>query len=224
MKNKVDKIITNVKGIAWLNMAIAFYISLICAFFGALSLSGIFEYKPFYINESDSAPHGVYMARFNIQSDDGSGARMELMLPGFYYLVSLPVDVPALDKKAGLNLIKVCRGLPGTAYTVTETELVMDGRSYPISGKAGLPHIKPGNYVVPEDAVLFLNDPDTSFDSRYLGPIGRKHIKKVLYYIGPAEEYGFWFKAYAVSLVISVFIYLTADNFRDYYCRRKNNG
>ena len=79
------------------------------------------------------------MARFNIQSDDGSGARMELMLPGFYYLVSLPVDVPALDKKAGLNLIKVCRGLPGTAYTVTETELVMDGRSYPISGKAGLP-------------------------------------------------------------------------------------
>lgn len=224
MNNKADKIITHIKGVARLNLAIAFYISLICAFFGALSFLGIFEYKPFYVNESDSAPHGVYMARFNIQSDDGSGARMELMLPGYYYLVSLPVDVPALDKKAGLNLIKVCRGLPGKAYTVTDTELVMDGKSYPISDKTGLPHIMPSNYVVPEDTVLFLNDPDTSFDSRYLGPIGRKHIKKVLYYIGPAEEYGFWFKAYAVSLIISVFICFTADNFRNYCCRRKNKG
>lgn len=212
MKNKVDKIITHVKGIAWLNMAIAFYISLICAFFGALSFLGIFEYKPFYINESDSAPHGVYMARFNIQSDDGSGARMELMLPGFYYLVTLPVDVPALDKKAGLDLIKVCRGLPGTAYTVTETELVMDGRSYPISGKTGLPHIKPGKYVVPENTVLFLNEPDASFDSRYLGPIDRKYVKKVLYYIGPEEDYVFWGKIYAVSLILSLFIYMATDN------------
>ena len=53
-------------------------------FWGAIIFFPVYlEYKLFYINESDSAPHGVYMARFNIQSEDGSGARMELLVPDF---------------------------------------------------------------------------------------------------------------------------------------------
>lgn len=223
MKMKTAKLITFGKGLAWINLMMAFYFTLMCALLGALSFFGIFEYKLFYINESDSAPHGVYMARFNIQSEDGSGARMELLVSDFYYLVSLPVDVPVLDKKAGFNLIKVCCGLPGTSYIVTDTELVMDGEHYPISNKTGLPHVKPGKYIVPKDTVLFLNDPDTSFDSRYLGPINRQYVKKALYYIGPTEKYIFWSKCYAVSLVISLYVYLSADSLKSFVLRRKNN-
>lgn len=202
------KMLCILKKTAIINLFLAWFLASICASLALLNMAGIFEYKPFYINASDSAPHGVYMARFNIQSEDGSGARPDLLLPGFYYLVELPVDVPALDKKAGLNLIKVCRSLPGTEYTVTEKEIITEGRSYPISDKPGLPHIKPGNYVVPENTVLFLNNPDSSFDSRYLGPIDRKYVKKVLYYMGPEEDYIFWGKVYGVSLVVSLFIYL----------------
>lgn len=224
MKKLMVKFIVSLRKLAKINLLIALALAVFCVFFSTFHIAaaylGLFDYKPFYINDSDSAPHGVYMARFNIQSEDASGARMDLLLKDLYYIVSLPVDVPALDKKAGFNLIKVCRGLPGTPYTVTDNELVLDGKSYPISDRKGLPHIKPGNYIVPDDTVLFLNDPDTSFDSRYLGPVHRKYVKRVVYYIGPAEEYAFWAKAYAVSLIISMFILLMADILKG---RQKHN-
>lgn len=213
--NFTIKLLEKLKVIAKINLYLAWLLALICAGLSLLYMAGLFEYKVFYINDSDSAPHGIYMARFNIQSEEGSGARMDLLLLNFYYLVELPVDVPALDKKAGLNLIKVCRALPGTEYTVTDKELITLGRSYPISDRQGLPHIKPGNYVVPENTVLFLNNPEDSFDSRYLGPIDRKYVKKVLYYIGLEEDYVFWGKVYAVSLILSLFIYLRADSIKN---------
>lgn len=207
MSNKMFKFMIYVKAIASVNMIIAFGISLICAALAVLNFLGIFEYKMFYINESDSAPHGVYMTMFDIQSDNTSVP----LTPGCYYLVSLPVDVLVLDKKSGFNLIKVCRALPGTEYHVTGKELITLGRSYPISSdKQGLPHIKPGKYVVPEDSALFLNEPDTSFDSRYLGPINKRYVKEALYYIGSSERYTLLGKCYALSLIISLFIHLSA--------------
>lgn len=209
----IFKLLLHIKKLSWLNIKFAAFLGLVCASLAILSMLEVFGYKPFYINDSDSAPHGIYMALYNIQSEDGTGARMELLSPDLYYLVALPVNVPALDKKAGFNLIKVCRALPGTPYTVKDNELIVNGRNYPITKDDDLPQLAEGEYVVPDNAVLFLNDPNTSFDSRYLGPIDRKYVKKVLFYMCSAEDYNFWSRAYAVSIVLSFFAYLTIDYF-----------
>lgn len=204
------KLLTHVSWVARINLRVAFYISLICALWGTLSIIGIFEYKLFYINESDSAPHGIYVSGLGGQEKDG-GFRIELLIPGSYYLVKLPVDIPVLDKKAGFNLIKLCCALPETAYTVTDNEMIIGGRRFHISDKTGLPHLKPGKYYVPADAALFLNETDTSFDSRYLGPINRQYIKGILYYIGPKDTYIFLGQIYIASLLVSFLLYLCGN-------------
>lgn len=188
-------------------LMLAYFLILLCVVIAVVLYISPTDYKPFYINNSDSAPHGIYAAGLGGQEKDG-GIRIELLVVGRYYLVELPVDVPVLDKKAGFNLIKLCSALPGTDYTVTGKELAANGRIYPISAKEGLPHLKHGSYVVPADAALFLNEPETSFDSRYLGPVNRQYVKRVLYYIGPEDKFIFIAEVYATLFVICLLLYL----------------
>lgn len=121
--------------------------------------------KPLSFNTSPSAPRGVY-----------------LVLPSFGYhygdfaLVSCPADYPPLAKN-GDTLLKKIQGFPGDTYTVSDKEVIINNRSYPIFIADHLPHQTPGVYVVPEETVLCLNDPEISFDSRYIGPISKSNLK-----------------------------------------------
>ena len=121
--------------------------------------------KPFSVNMSPSAPRGIY-----------------LVLPGEFYdygdflLVSCPKDYPPLAKE-GDTLLKTVRGFPGDRYTVTDKEITINNRSFPIYDKDYLPHLTPGVYVVPEGMFLCLNDPEISFDSRYIGPVPIANVK-----------------------------------------------
>ena len=127
--------------------------------------------KPFSVNISPSAPRGIYM-----------------VLPGAFYdygdflLVSCPEDYPPLAKK-GDTLLKTVRGFPGDRYTVTDKELIINEQSYPIYRADYLPHLTPGVYVVPEGTLLCLNNPEFSFDSRYIGPVAISNIQHKVFQI-----------------------------------------
>ena len=126
--------------------------------------------KIFYQNISPSAPPGLYMISPN-----------QKLSYGDFVIVSLPINVPSLNVKKGFPLLKKVQGFPGDSYFVDSHGLYIHERMYKTFQRDDLPQIQPGNYTVPENTILFLNDPDISFDSRYLGPIDNKQIiKKVI--------------------------------------------
>ena len=122
----------------------------------------------FYKNVSSSAPRGIYMIAPN-----------QTLHYGDFVVVSLPMDVPKLNAPKGYPMIKKVQGLPGDSYRVSDDAVEIHGRKYKIYHINGLPqNNKIGEHIIPKDEILFLNDPDISFDSRYLGTISTKNIEK----------------------------------------------
>ena len=121
--------------------------------------------KVFYQNMSPSAPEGIYIASLNQKIDSGD-----------YAIVALPMAIPALGAEKNYPMVKKVRGWPGDMYTIDDAGLHFNGRIYKIYHLPGLPQLAKGQYTVPENHILFLNDPDISFDSRYLGPIKKTQV------------------------------------------------
>ncbi len=132
----------------------------------------------FYKNISPSAPTGIYVMAVN----------QELKVND-YAIVSLPQDVPALKVEKGYPMIKKVQGFPGENYTVKSEALVFNDKKYKIFNLEGLPELVIGKYTVPENTILFLNDPEISFDSRYLGPIDQKYVLKKVNLLIPFEPF-----------------------------------
>lgn len=134
--------------------------------------------KVFYENISASAPAGIYMVTVNqnLQYND-------------YAVVALPVDVPCLNAKQGYPMLKKVQGLPGDSYTVSKEGTYREGRLYKSFSLDNIPSVLDGEYIVPEDYILFLNDPDISFDSRYLGPIHQSYVIKKVILLVPYEPF-----------------------------------
>lgn len=121
----------------------------------------------FYVNRTDSAPHGIYIPAVDQKLHEGD-----------FVIVELPMDVPALHVGKGFLLLKQVRGFPGDAYEVTEKALSIKDREYPVHTKAGIPQQEAGHYIVPKGELLLLNEPEDSFDSRYLGPMEERLVRK----------------------------------------------
>jgi type IV secretory pathway protease TraF len=124
-------------------------------------------------NTSHSAPLGVYCyvpGSLNV---------------GDFCVVKLPRDVCNL--KAGTVMLKKVAAAPGTDFLVTDNILYLQGRFYPFMVDNRLPRLQAGKYQVPAGAKLLLNDPDDSFDSRYLGPINDKYIINKVRLLVPFE-------------------------------------
>ena len=121
--------------------------------------------KPIFVNMSASAPQGVYLAipfsSYNY---------------GDFIIVSCPKDYPPVAQK-DMNLLKTVRGFPGDTYTITDKDIQISGKSFPIYHSAKLPSLPTGTFIVDEETVLCLNDSEISFDSRYIGPIPVENIK-----------------------------------------------
>ena len=132
-----------------------------------LTVLSFFVGKIFYQNLSPSAPTGLYII-----------TPFQNITYGDYAIVSLPADVPQLHVSKGFLLLKQVKGLPGDRYTVTNNGTHIHGNVYPSSPRPGLPVVDTGEYTVPNDSILFLNNPADSFDSRYLGPIQKNFIQK----------------------------------------------
>ena len=130
---------------------------------GSLLLISYFIGPVVWWNFSPSAPEGIY-----IYAPD------QTLHAGDWAIVKLPVDVPPLHK--GHRMLKQVQGFPSEVYEVTESHLVFRNRNYPVSGKKTLPHLLPGTYVIEKGSLLFLNNPDISFDSRYLGQISKENV------------------------------------------------
>ena len=142
----------------------------ILSVFGIVGALHIAFGKLFYSNVSPSAPQGLYIAT-PIQS----------LTRGDYVVVRLPEAVESLHVKKDYLLLKRVQGFPGESYTIDASALRTEQRSYPICRSDLLPQQEQGTYIVPEGELLLLNDPDDSFDSRYLGSIKQTQIdKKVL--------------------------------------------
>ncbi len=118
-----------------------------------------------YQNITKSAPRGLYVYNLN-----------QHLRQGDYAIVSLPKDVHVLNKKQGFLLLKKAVAFEGTKYSIKQESLQLNTTIYPICDQEGLPHQAIGNYTVPIDHILFLNDAVDSFDSRYLGPISRQNV------------------------------------------------
>lgn len=132
----------------------------------------------FYKNISPSAPRGIYMIAPNQDLDYGD-----------FVVVKLPVDVPILNVQKGYPMIKKVQGLPRDVYRVGEDAVEIHGRKYKIYHIDGLPQKNTiGEYTVPKGQILFLNDPDISFDSRYLGTISTKNIEKKVILVCSFDE------------------------------------
>lgn len=123
-----------------------------------------------YTNDSPSAPRGIYIAAPNQQIHYGD-----------YVIVHCPQDMPELNVKKGFPMLKKAAGFTGDSYEVTGDALITRGRTYPIQHLSYLPQLKPVKAGVPINAMLFLNDPPDSLDSRYLGPISIKNIDKKVF-------------------------------------------
>lgn len=132
----------------------------------------------FYKNVSPSAPRGIYMIAPN-----------QTLHYGDFVVVSLPMDIPKLNAPKGYPMIKKVQGLPGDSYRVGNNAVEIHGRKYKIYHIDGLPQKNTvGEHIVPQNQILFLNDPDISFDSRYLGTISTESIEKKVILICSFEK------------------------------------
>ncbi|MDU2065297.1 MAG: S26 family signal peptidase [Sporomusaceae bacterium] len=145
---------------------------------GFATLAKMLVGKLLYINDTDSAPKGIYMVSLN-----------QKLHYGDYVIVSLPVDVPKLHVEKGFLLLKQVRGFPDDEYTVFNNALEIRGEEYKIFHHEGLPELAVGERKVPEGEMLLLNDMELSFDSRYLGPISKKLIVKKVDLVLPYEPF-----------------------------------
>lgn len=130
--------------------------------FGLLFLMGP-VFHMFYINETASAPRGIYLKLAGTPSK------------GDYVILSCPKEYPPLTYP-GMLLLKKIRGFPGEVYTVADDTLTLNEVNYPIFHLEYLPQLDTGTFSIPPGMYLFLNDMPYSFDSRYMGPISHTQI------------------------------------------------
>lgn len=122
--------------------------------------------KLLFENTTSSAPKGLYLKSCSpYQRTD-------------YVIASLehPLKTDKLDLPKGFLLLKTVQGLEGETYTVTEKELIIHGKTYPIARDRNLPELEIGTYTIPQGEYLLLNPTTDSLDSRYLGTIPKEHI------------------------------------------------
>lgn len=140
----------------------------------------------FYENTTCSAPQGIYIRTLN-----------QTIQPGDYVILGLPKELPKLNKPKGYLLLKQIAADEGTTYIVKNSQLIVNNHSYPYANFDYLPQLIEGKYTVPKDNFLCLNEPVESFDSRYLGPIHKKHILcKVSIFIDYAELAKIYYKLF----------------------------
>lgn len=145
------------------------FFSILCMLMGARMIYGPLIWQ----NLTDSGPHGIYIY-----------APSQKLHCGDWCVVNLPQDVPGLHVAKGYKLIKQVRAISGEYYDVTNDRLIVRQQNYPITRASYLPQLKAGRYVVPDGHYLFLNEPNLSFDSRYLGSIEAKHVQcKVVFIV-----------------------------------------
>ena len=133
--------------------------------------------KLVYSNVSSSAPQGIYIM-----------APVQSLARGDYVVVRLPETVESLHVEKDYLLLKRVQGFPGESYTIDSSALRTEQRSYPICRSDLLPQQEQGAYIVPDGALLLLNDPDDSFDSRYLGSINEAQIDKKVLLLVPYDN------------------------------------
>lgn len=137
----------------------------------------------FYVNRTDSAPHGIYVLSID-----------QTLHEGDFVIAQLPMDVPTLRVSKGFLLLKQVQGFAGDSYEISDHSLIIKGRSYPIQHRKGLPEQEPGRYTIEKGRMLLLNEPEDSFDSRYWGTLDKKHVLcKVRLWIRFDEWKGQWF-------------------------------
>lgn len=119
----------------------------------------------FFINHTTSAPRGIYISIPGI------------LEPGDFAAVECPQSIPEINVPEGYLLLKKAIGFPGDTYTVSGHTLTINGRVYPFVTFPYLPQLQQGTHRVPEGAILFLNDPPDSLDSRYFGPIPMDNVQ-----------------------------------------------
>lgn len=118
-----------------------------------------------FVNQTSSAPEGVYIRTWSTEYSYGD-----------YVIIQLAEDIPALHAKKGLFLLKRIAGMPGDTYCVYDDRLELNGIIYPIYRKVGLPSLSSGADKVDNDCYFLLNEKQDSFDSRYFGEIKKSDI------------------------------------------------
>lgn len=117
-------------------------------------------------NLTDSGPHGIYVYSLDQELHYGD-----------WCVVKLPCSVMKLGVDEGYKLIKKVSAFEGDTYEVSNNKLIVNGVSYPITRVDYLPQIKNGQYIVPANHHLYLNDYHLSFDSRYFGPVSKDNLQ-----------------------------------------------
>ena len=147
------------------------------AILATLLLARIFCGPLIWQNLTDSGPHGIYIYAPNQQLKRGD-----------WCVVNLPHDVPGLHVSKGYKLIKQVRAFNGEAYEIQDKELILHNKTFPITRATYLPQLQNGNYVVPTNHYMFLNEPVLSFDSRYFGPVNADDIQCKVIFILDYDE------------------------------------
>lgn len=118
----------------------------------------------FFLNNSISAPRGIYLKWCSeIQIND-------------YVIIESPIEIKEIGLDKGHKMLKKITGIPGNQYTVTDNELIIHSKKYPIKSVDYLPKLNRGIYKLCENYYLVNNDIDISLDSRYFGPISKDKI------------------------------------------------
>lgn len=123
-----------------------------------------------YINDTESAPRGVYV----ISPDQN-------FTYGDYVIVHSPVSIPDIKIPYDFRLLKRIAAFPGDTYTVTDDAMATNGQVYLIYHRPWLPQLPRGTFSVPEGTMLFMNPPIYSLDSRYFGPIALSRVERKVF-------------------------------------------
>lgn len=148
-------------------------ISVLSLFF-SLGIYAFFFGKVIYSNMTHSDTKGLYIRTLDQHLSYGD----HVILSGAY------------APRPQLKLLKRVMGFPGDRFTVTGDTLWIRGIPYPLMDDPRIPHLKLGDYIVPEGTVMCLNPAPDSFDSRYLGPLPIDKVENRVALVFSYEEIG----------------------------------
>lgn len=127
------------------------------------------------INESPSLPKGVYLRLRGREPSKGAVVAVPQPASTRRYLAGLgvPAEVLLIKRVAAVGGEVVCRtkGRVTTPVRIVETRL-RDGRGVALPAWTGC-------LTLAADELFLLGDTDSSFDSRYFGPVRRGEIEGV---------------------------------------------